>query len=350
MTERLTSIQILRALAALAVCIHHAGYDAGRLAERAGTRFGLADVFPWMSGVDVFFVISGFIMVHASQDLFAAAGGRRTFIVHRLARIVPLYWALTSLFLAVALLAPRALNSAPPSFVEIAASYLFWPAARADGVVQPVYSLGWTLNYEMFFYALFALALGLRRERAVALVAAILVALVAFTAIAKPPLPVAFWGSPIVLEFAAGMGLGLMRARGVALAGSVRLALLLAGVGALALLGPEPDGQLAAHGVAVRGAAATLIVASAALARRSSHAFVWPRPLVALGDASYALYLVHPFAVRAASIALAGLPFGTATPAIMAAIAIAAACIAALLVHRYFEKPATRLTRRALGG
>ncbi len=348
MTERLPLIQILRAAAALAVCVHHAGYDAGRLAERAGTTFPLAGLFPWMSGVDVFFVISGFIMVYASADLFAAPGGRATFIAHRLARIVPLYWALTSAFLAVALLVPGALNSGAPSAGEIAASYLFWPVARADGAVQPVYSLGWTLNYEMFFYGLFALALGFRRDRAVTLVAAILVVLVAATAILRPPLPFAFWGQPIVLEFAAGMGIGVLRARGVGLAVPVRLALFAAGLAALALHGADGDGQLSG-GVALRGGAAALIVAAAALNRRSSHAMRWPESLVALGDASYALYLAHPFAVRALAIALGGLPFGTATPAVMALAAIVLSCLLALAIHRLFEKPVTRLLRRAIG-
>ena len=126
-----------------------------------------SDAFPWLAGVDIFFVISGFIMVYASSRWFGSAQSPRVFLAHRIARIVPLYWATTMLYLAVVLFAPALLNSEylAPGFVI--SSFLFIPAARPDGLVQPLYSLGWTLNYEMFFYALFAIAIAFPRRRGV---------------------------------------------------------------------------------------------------------------------------------------------------------------------------------------
>ena len=73
----------------------HAQHDAATLAERAGGAFAPIAAFPWEAGVDVFFVISGFIMVYASAPLFTAPGGGRTFLARRIARIVPIYWAVT---------------------------------------------------------------------------------------------------------------------------------------------------------------------------------------------------------------------------------------------------------------
>ena len=121
-------------------------------------------LFPWLAGVDIFFVISGFIMVYASSRWFGSARAPRVFLAHRIARIVPLYWATMMVYLAVLLLTPWLLNSEylAPHFVI--ASFLFIPAARPDGLVQPLYSLGWTLNYEMFFYALFAIAIAFPRR------------------------------------------------------------------------------------------------------------------------------------------------------------------------------------------
>ncbi len=91
-----------------------------------------------------------------------------------------------------------------PAFV--AASFLFWPMARPDGSLQPLYGLGWTLNYEMAFYALFALGLGFGLRGAVAWLGGVLVALVALGTLLAPPPPLAFWADPIVLEFALGGG------------------------------------------------------------------------------------------------------------------------------------------------
>ncbi len=71
------SIQVLRALAAFMVAIHHVQPDAAVVAERFGLELrGRSDLLPWMAGVDIFFVVSGFIMVHASQELVSGRQGR----------------------------------------------------------------------------------------------------------------------------------------------------------------------------------------------------------------------------------------------------------------------------------
>ena len=89
-SEALQSIQMLRAVAALAVLFYH-------ITLEFRVRLGLGDVVPLFhigsAGVDLFFVISGFIMVHASEKLFGRREGPLIFIQRRLARIVPLYWA-----------------------------------------------------------------------------------------------------------------------------------------------------------------------------------------------------------------------------------------------------------------
>ena len=139
-------IQMLRALAAFMVAVHHVQPDAAALARLGGRSFTPSEMLPWMAGVDIFFVVSGFIMVHASERLFDQPGASALFLKRRLVRIVPLYWAATTLFLLVGLVIPAMLNSTAPTPSQIAASYLFWPAVASSGLVQPVYSLGWTLN------------------------------------------------------------------------------------------------------------------------------------------------------------------------------------------------------------
>lgn len=344
---QLYGIQVLRALAALMVAVHHVQADAGFLAARAGTAFTPSHVLPWNAGVDLFFVISGFIMVHSSVGLFDQPDGARLFIARRIARIVPLYWAATTLFLVVLLASPASINSGAPSLPQIAASYLFWPMANPAGEWQPVYSLGWTLNYEMLFYALFGAAILAPVRLVVPLVTMALAGLVAAQTLAGPlPLPFGFWGQPIVLEFAAGMAVGLLRQNGLRLDGRLRWLMVAAGVGLLVAATGDGWAQTSWGAVALRGPAALLLVTAAACGRNVTAPSALVRSLAVLGDASYALYLVHPFAMRALREVFARLaPNATG---LFIALALVAAVLAALAVYHWFERPMTRVLRRAL--
>jgi exopolysaccharide production protein ExoZ len=368
----LGGIQILRACAALMVAALHIQHEAATLAARGGQSFTASQALPWLAGVDIFFVVSGFIMVHASASLFGRSyQGSRLFMARRLARIVPIYWLAMSLYLAVVLLAPGMLNNSLPSVGAIISDYLFWPTLRANGLVQPFYSLGWTLNYEMFFYLLFAVSLVLPRRAAVAGVALVLVALVAGVAAleasgAKVPVAVSFWSRPIILEFVLGMMVGLARAEGVRLSSFVRFVLAIVGIGVLFADVGGNMGQTSLQAVLGYGLPAACLVAAAGLGKPEPAASLLAsnapsilrhglslqnKPLVALGDASYALYLLHPFAARGARVLLekAGLmplfgPWGFIT------LALALAMVAAIAMHRLFEVPVTGVVRRWLRG
>jgi exopolysaccharide production protein ExoZ len=87
--DSLLSIQILRAVAALAVCGVHFDQMTLMLAGHSNDPIPL---YPLAAGVDLFFVISGFVMVYSSEPLFGRSGSPKEFLVRRLARIVPLYW------------------------------------------------------------------------------------------------------------------------------------------------------------------------------------------------------------------------------------------------------------------
>lgn len=357
--NQIVSVQVLRALAALTVAFGHAQHDAKVQALKLGAGFERVHLLPWGAGVDLFFVISGFIMVHASERLFGRADAPARFLARRLARIVPLYWLFTALYLLVLVRAHMAEGRSLPDLADVAASFAFWPTdAFGDGVPRPVYTLGWTLNYEMFFYALFALFVGLPRGRAVACVAAALGGLVVLGA--ALPLEAAapfFWTRPIVLEFALGMGLALLHRRGILLPLAVRLALLTAGT-ALLVLDPMASGAQAMDWITPNdllrvlgwGVPAAAIMAACVLAPRGRPSAIG-RVGSALGDASYALYLVHPFAIlglRRAWLA-AGLHESLGLWP-MVAVSLLLSCAAALVVHRLVERPLTHLVQGRIAG
>lgn len=130
--NELKSLQILRAIAAISVVYYHIN---------AIPNFGTF-------GVDIFFVLSGFVIAMVLANRQPAY----LFALNRIIRIVPLYWTLTTLLLAIALIAPQLLNSTTANFYNYAKSLFFIPYFKENGTLRPVLAVGWSLNYEMFFY------------------------------------------------------------------------------------------------------------------------------------------------------------------------------------------------------
>lgn len=315
--------------------LHHVLNDGLALDGGAAAGAGHPGL-SWDAGIDVFFVISGFVMVYASEPLFAAPGGAARFAARRIARVAPLYWLATTAFLASALLLGGV--HAPlggPAYV--AASYLFIPWPRPDGVMHPLYEVGWTLNYEMFFYALFAAFIALPRRAAALGVSLVLLAGVAWAPGDRVP---AFWTDPITAEFVLGMAVACALREGASPSPRARAAMLLAAAGLLLALGlAAPD----LHRSLRFGLPAALAVAAASLGRPPSLPGWAARPMAALGDASYALYLAHPFVMRALQLVWLRLHWTGATAAwAYVAAAMAGAAAAALAVHAWVEAPATR--------
>jgi exopolysaccharide production protein ExoZ len=278
----LISIQALRALAALAVAICHFDQVRTMLSGHADEPFPL---FPLSAGVDVFFVISGFIMVYSSERLFAARGGSLEFLIRRLARIVPLYWLTTAL--AIWLMAP------PRIWESLLDSYFFIPYRATTGNMLPLHGVGWTLNFEMFFYVLFALAITWRRGIAVSVLCATLTGIAAAGYWLKPSAAqFIFWSDPIILEFAAGMLIAEAYQRGARLPIILRWWLV---PGALLTIWFVPEYMPpSGYRFLMWGVPAATLVACAVLGQRSATLRWFAAPAKLLGDASYALYLVHP--------------------------------------------------------
>jgi peptidoglycan/LPS O-acetylase OafA/YrhL len=174
-----------------------------------------------------------------------------------------------------------------------------------------------------------------------------LILLVAAQVVAGPlPLPFGFWGQPIVLEFAAGMVLALLRRGGLRCPDILRWPMAASGLAILLLDRhvPVPDGPW--RNLACHGGAAVLLVLAAASGRGKSEPSAPIRALARLGDASYALYLVHPFAIRGLRELFLWVAPGW--PLLYMLCALVASVLAALLVHRFFECPATELLRQWL--
>ncbi|MEL6858304.1 MAG: acyltransferase [Pseudomonadota bacterium] len=300
--KQLQSVQALRGVAALLVFMGHLialeKIHAGR--ETSLTEFWASGIF----GVDLFFVISGFVIVWVGADLPQTWAAARRFSVARIVRIYPVWWV----FAGTAAIAYWLTNGAPWNVERIGEfgrehllhSFLLWPQPT-----PPVLSVGWTLTHEMYFYLGFAVLVFAVpvRHRAIAFSAwggAVFVgALLGLSSgFAGSLVELIFY--PMTLEFMAGGGVAFAIKSGLRRAAWLSLTLggsgFLAGfLSADALTIGVPNLALEWQRTLVFGASSALIVYGAValeLQDRLPRLLV-PSTLVAIGNWSYALYLCH---------------------------------------------------------
>ena len=336
----LANIQALRAVAALFVVFAHLVMFDRPLLERP-LSFGIY-------GVDLFFVISGLVMVRTTADKRITPV---RFFANRIARIVPLYWAATLLVFGTVLALPDLLGNTRADAPALLKSLFFVPFEKAPGVLQPVLFLGWTLNYEMAFYAVFAAGLLIRGTAArVWAVSAVFLAIVVAGAIAGPASPVArFYSDPIILEFVFGMGIGTIAIGPRCDRWTTGLSLLAVTGGLLWIIVYPAIVVIPPYRAATIGLPAAVVVLGALRLEAAGWRVASPMVLL-IGSASYVLYLSHTFVLIALDKLLraGGLPDGALLPLIMAA-ATAVALAVAVAIHLGFERPVDRFLRR-LGG
>jgi exopolysaccharide production protein ExoZ len=278
------SIQALRGAAAILVVMFHAGlrFDPSERTFRLGN-----------AGVDIFFVISGFVMWVVATRRPTTPG---VFLLHRFIRLVPLYWAFTLLMVALALMIPAQFPRLMLTPAHIGWSLVFVPhAAPPKGHIGPVLGQGWTLNFEVLFYLLFSGVLFLPARQRLAALAAALVALVGLGfVVATPHLPVTTLLSPLLLEFLLGLLLARLFQGGRCVPISLCWGALAAGVLLLLLGSPGAADDLAR--TIQYGVPAALIVFGL-VGLEIAGRLRLPVLVLLLGDASYSIYLSHTFMI-----------------------------------------------------
>ena len=156
---KLPAIQLLRGFAASLVFLDH-GLSRMRDHFANPEKINALAIQLGDCGVWIFFIISGFIMIRSHGHEFGGTQNWRRVMIKRIARILPIYGLLTGL---VFLLALRHQGHVP--FFYLGKSLFFIPFYNVlSNQIQPLLSQGWTLNYEMFFYVLFALCLSVPRR------------------------------------------------------------------------------------------------------------------------------------------------------------------------------------------
>ncbi len=281
MRPKLVYVQILRALAACAVVFLHANMVAQRFAV-GSVPSALAEFGRY--GVDLFFVISGFVIYYVNHPRPMAAGD---FTWRRLRRIVPLYWLMTLAAFALWHLMPaRTFQNAAPEISQLAVSLAFL------SLHHPIIGAGWTLEFEMLFYVATAIALAIAPARWTVVVYVLVGMSVAGQVFSGTLGPLAVVMTPLLLEFV----FGVMAAR-LLLNGQLPVAQVV--VIALGVAVAIMAGWVDAMTVALAMSVLVYWAARLSLRKAPSGRSFGVRVAAALGDASYSIYLIQFFTLAA---------------------------------------------------
>jgi len=348
--SQLIGVQYLRAIAALMVAYFHSLEQIPQYAPLLNRYFlGNAHL---SNGVDLFFVISGFIMV-----LTSSRASPLDFAVRRIIRIVPLYWSLTAVLLFLLLWKPNLMRATVAGTEYAVKSFLFIPYANPgqNGQMFPLLVPGWSLNLEMFFYAVFALVLFLPRNRRVLAAGAFFFVVVWGTPLFRGATfgrEIGFFGDFRLFEFIFGMILAQWYSQGLPRL-PVWVLWIIAALGFIVLFWGLPFLPLTAGSwlqVMLENGLPAAVVVFAILSLEGS-LMRRPLPFLAyLGDASYSMYLSHIFSLGAARFLWiqAGMDRVSLPYAIgFAVVGMAFTLLGTIAVYRCLELPWLHMLQRA---
>src|SRR4051812_4233180 len=329
----LVYIQILRFFAALAVVAFHVlgapprGFEVPDSALTFALSYG-------GRGVDLFFVISGFVIFYATHRAKLTPA---EFLRRRFERIVPLYFFVIFVVTMLAIALPATFGTPgwyTPRHILKSLAFI----AFTDGNMPVVY-VGWSLEYEMYFYLSLAVLMALTREvwRNIVVIFSALALVGQIPGVAAALGNAAFFADPMILEFVLGVIVGYAFVNG-----RIGWQMPIAASGAItAVLLSDP-----ANRVIVSGIPAACLVAAAAWASRKRVAPSWPeRALARLGDASYSIYLAQVETVSLASVAVAGV-FPGIPPLLLLMVTSCIVVALGLALNIVVERPLLRVCRR----
>ncbi|HTJ43901.1 MAG TPA: acyltransferase [Kofleriaceae bacterium] len=300
--DRIDFIQALRGIAALLVVFFHAHFFVDNASFRAWSEryFGSGAI-----GVDLFFVISGFIMVHTTTRAPATARSGVRFLARRLARVWPVYAAHT-IFYVLLIHGHDGLPGEHVAWTKLERSLAFYPQQVTDEPMLgfPSLGVGWTLNYEAWFYLLFAASMFAGTRRWAVFFGALAATLVALPLALAGDLRWSAFGSyhagspmlalvmnPMIWEFGAGVGIALLYRSRVRLRSPIARGVLLVATAAFVLV-RYFDGNPLVYGPSRGGLPVALFVLALTLQHKERRITI-PKPMLWLGEISFSLYLVQ---------------------------------------------------------
>lgn len=332
MKQQFTGIQLLRFLAAMLVVVMH--ITQARSVHILGTGTGNY----WANGsagVDIFFVISGFVMASSTNHAARGIAAGWEFMRRRIVRIVPLYWFYTLLKAGMLLALPGLASRSSFDFQHLMASLMFVPSTSPWSSIEPLLPVGWTLNFEMFFYAVFATAIIFGRSR-IMWCAAAFASVHVLHYFFPNVVALSFYARSIIIEFLLGMVLAYaVSAPWFRIRPALGVLAVAAGFLLLFIGGSTVEESSVLRLTHWGGGGMLLLLGVIALESKIAASYL-ARRVAFLGDASYSIYLSHAFVVPAFVLLLKalGLTNGATVMVVSAIATIVVGCISYVALER----------------
>ena len=287
-TNKFQNIQALRGIAVMLVVFFHLTFIENKYGHGLTILPHIFNV--GAAGVDIFFVISGFIMIAVTQNQFQKQNAVTHFLAHRITRIYPLYWFYNVLVLLVMFIHPSWINQSQDHQYDFVRSFLLLPMSEWQLLL-----VGWTLIHEMYFYVVIALLLFFPEKHLPKLLCIWLAFVIVSNLCINSDSPtIIIMSHPLTCEFIAGCFI----TRLLFISNKIPAWIILI-TGSILLLVAYScyyhySANLYPYGwirIGLFGIPSFLLVyAGVALER---NAVLLPRILCKLGDASYSIYLSH---------------------------------------------------------
>lgn len=343
MRKQIISIQYLRGIAALLVVFFHVFLDISKYnSDSFFLNFYDLRYFGQI-GVDVFFVISGFIMMYIHGEDFQKNNITINFLKKRIIRVVPLYWILTT-FTAVLLFFRPSIFGGGKAFdlYHVISSYLFIPAHNSIGLTMPILGPGWSLNYEMYFYILFSLFLLFPKKYFIGTISILFTTSIFCSLIPTDNPVINMVTNPMLFEFLFGIYIAFFF-----LKNKLQNYFLPLGLGVILLLVNIYIHLNLHYRVFFYGITSSLFVIGL-LAYEQRIGFRKPnKVLMFLANISYSLYLSHVFSYK---IILRIIPnhLITSYPDSVVIFTIIGSIIIGYVTHKLIEIPASKILKRLM--
>lgn len=325
----LNNLQVLRAAAAISVVLFH----CVAIAPKYGIETALGGRLEnWgASGVDIFFVVSGFVMVFVQNRSQRSA---LEFMKNRVLRIAPLYWLLTCVMLIAWILLPEKSFSSFPPAANVLEKIIHFAKSIAFSAhffeAYPLIKVGWTLEYEMIFYILFSAAILIASQNVLLATSGAISATIALGIV-----------GPLAVEFIMGMVLSHLFLQGF-LPKKIKAAILLFAISIMVIVFSSDFAESSQWlRVTLWGIPAFFIVASSLMIPQAKRGLG-----TILGDASYAIYLIQAFSIPASMKILSALG-GTSLGTISIIFVVFVTTLCGVVLRLAVEMPLTTALKRA---
>lgn len=330
--SRLVSIELLRGIAATMVIFSH----VARHISRDAPAPDLISLFePGHAGVDLFFVLSGFIILFVHRPDIGRPARLGHYAIRRFSRVMPLYWIALVLSLGVNVIVYRSLP-------DIGA--VLWSGAMLPTTTEPLLAIAWTLQYEAMFYVCFALLI-LNRRLGLAAFAVWMLVIISYLGTTWPPALCRVFGLEFLFGILAAQAMQRLRTKHAVIVASV------GGVAFAVAYACESTGVMGGFGVLARfayGVPAAFMICGLAVCESAGMISV-PRWLEPLGRASYSIYLFQFLCIgvlwQILRLTGATVSFG---PWPLFAILAGGALLGGVIINRSVEQPLLRWCRQPL--